>query len=108
MANWSRNKVDSSIINSGKEYEIGDRVSIEQLNSMVNAGLYAQDFAEALADSPDITEVNNVGTPSVEIINNGQYKKFKFSNLKGEKGDVGAVFTYDSNTKTLNIITQGE
>lgn len=89
MASWTRDKVDSEDINFGNQYEKGDRISREQLNAMVNSGLYAQDFAEHLADTPDTSEANNIGTPSVEIINNGAYKKFKFSNLKGEKGDRG-------------------
>lgn len=93
MAEWSRNKVDSSILNDGNEYTVDSQLSLEALNGMVNAGLYAQDFAEALADSADTSEANVVGTPSVSFIDytkNGKtYKKFKFSNLKGATGDKG-------------------
>lgn len=56
-----------------------------------------QDFVNHLVDTPDTTEADNVGTPSVEFVNNVingvTYKKFKFSNLKGAqgvKGDTGA------------------
>ncbi|NCD00210.1 MAG: hypothetical protein EOL95_10995, partial [Bacteroidia bacterium] len=91
MATWSRDKVDSSTINSGNEYELQDRVSREQLNSMVNSGLYSQDFAEHLSDTPDTTNAGVVGTPNVELIDNvvggKTYKKFKFSNLKGLTGN---------------------
>ena len=110
MATWSRNKVDSSTINNGNEYTIDSQVSLEQLNAMVNAGLYSQDFAEALAEGADTSEAGTVGTPSVSFIDyvkDGKtYKKFKFSNLKGEKGDIGARFEYDESTKILNIITE--
>lgn len=118
MATWSRNKVDSSTLNRGNEYEKGDRVSREQLNAIVNAGLYAQDFAEALSDSPDTTEANIVGVPSVETVDyekNGKtYKKFKFSNLKGEQGIQGEkglpqlVWSYPSMTgaESLSVGTR--
>lgn len=96
MANaWNRNKVDSSTINNGNEYEKGDRVSRQNLNAMVNAGLYAQDFAEKLVTNIDTSEIGNVGTPSIVLVDgdgattNKPYKKFKFSNLKGDKGETG-------------------
>ena len=112
MGKWTREKVDSENLNGGNQYEAKDRLSREQLNAMVNSGLYAQDFAEHLADTPDTSDANNVGTPTVELINNGAYKKFKFSNLKGDKGDKGdkgesgVRFEYDPETKILNIITE--
>ena len=89
MGKWTREKVNSENLNGGNQYEAKDRLSREQLNAIVNSGLYAQDFVEHLADTPDTSEANNVGVPSVELISNGSYKKFKFSNLKGEKGDKG-------------------
>lgn len=93
MAEWSREKVNPSDLNNGNEWEQGDRVAREELNAMVNAGLYAQDFAEHLADTPDTSDAGSIGTPSVTLIDNVvngiTYKKFKFSNLKGEKGDKG-------------------
>lgn len=93
MAEWSRSKVNSSDLNNGNEWEQGDRVARQELNAMVNAGLYTQDFAEHLADTPDTSDAGSIGTPSVTLIDNVvngiTYKKFKFSNLKGEKGDKG-------------------
>lgn len=118
MGKWSRDKVNSENVNNGNEYQAKDRLAREQLNAMVNGVLYAQDFAEHLADTPDLSEANNVGTPSVEIIDNGKFKKFKFKNIKGETGSqgpqgpqgpqgiAGVRFEYDSTTKTLNIITE--
>lgn len=96
MASWSRNKVDASNLNSGNEYSANDQVAREELNAMVNAGLYAQDFAERLADTPDTSDAGTVGTPTVTIVDNivggKTYKKFKFSNLKGERGGTGALY----------------
>ena len=95
MAEWSKNKINSSQLNNGNEWTKDDQVAIEELNAMVNAGLYAQDFAEKLVTDIDTQEVANVGTPSVTLIDgdgatpNKPYKKFKFANLKGEKGDKG-------------------
>lgn len=110
MANWSKNKVLPEDINRNNEFTRNDDLAIDELNAMVNNSFYAVDFVEAMSDSPDISEIDGDGTPSVEIIDNVKngktYKKFKFRNLKGEKGDVGAIFSYDSETKTLNIITE--
>lgn len=131
MAEWSRNKVNSSDLNNGNEFNSNDRVARQELNAIVNAGLYAQDFAEHLADTPDTSEVNNVGTPSVSFVDSPSattdkpYKRFKFANLKGAQGvgvtDVSSgtattsgdmtttpiTFTFsDTTTKTVNISAQ--
>lgn len=62
-------------------------------------------FVNALTDPPDLSEVANIGTPSVSFIANGEYKKFKFSNLKGETGasisDIN--FVYSSETSAERI-----
>lgn len=85
MANWSRDKVDASNLNNGQEYTIDSDVSVEQLNSMVNSGLYSQDFVEALADTPVVENDDTGASPSVELVDNIKngktYKKFKFKNL---------------------------
>lgn len=116
MGKWSRNKINPENLNSGNEYTMNDRVSVQQLNAIINSGLYSQDFVENLSATPDVSDANNVGNPSVELIDNVingiPYKKFKFNNLKGErgekgeKGDAGVTFEYDSETKILNIITE--
>lgn len=110
MASWSRNKVDSATINNGNEYEKGDRVSRQNLNAMVNSGLYAQDFAEKLVTNIDTSEIGNVGTPSIVLVDgdgattNKPYKKFKFSNLKGDIGATGNGITNINKTSTSGLV----
>lgn len=89
MAEWSKEKADSASINGGRAFTTDDNLTVTELNSMVNNSFYAVDFAEAMADAPDISEIDGTGTPSVSFVDNGKFKKLKFSNLKGSKGDVG-------------------
>lgn len=93
MAEWSRNKVDSTQLNNGNEFDNNSDLALDEINAVVNSGLYSQDFAEHLADTPDTSEAGNIGTPTVSlvdnIVGNKTFKKFKFSNLKGTKGDKG-------------------
>ena len=89
MANWNKKKVDPSLINGGKEFTSDDDLAVNELNAMVNNSFYGVDFVEAMADAPDISEIAGDGTPSVSLVPNGEFMKFKFSNLKGEKGEQG-------------------
>lgn len=95
MAEWDRNKVSPSEINNGKQFTTDDDLTVEELNAMVNNSFYGVDFAENMADQPDISEINSSGSPEVSIIDNVKngitYKKFKFKNLKGEKGADGTI-----------------
>lgn len=104
MGLWSKKKVDPLDLNKGYEWTKDDQVAVEELNAMTNCSLYAQDFVEKLVTNIDVSEVNNIGTPNVSIIDGDDatsdkpYKKFKFSNLKGEKGDIGAAAPVVQNT----------
>lgn len=49
---WSRQKVNSQNLNNGQEYTTDSQVSIEQLNAMVNSGLYSQDIVDGLKAQP--------------------------------------------------------
>lgn len=108
MAKWTRKKIDSNNINNGNEYSMNDVVALEELNGMVNSGLYAQDFAEKLTETPDTSEAGNVGTPSVSFVDaegsttDKPYKKFKFSNLKGESGKDGKSAGFGTPTATVD------
>ena len=46
MANWSKNKVDSSVLNGGQEYTKDNNVSLDQLNAITNNSFYAVDKAD--------------------------------------------------------------
>ena len=90
MANWSKNKTLPANVNNGNEFLPTDGVYSGDMNAAFNNAFYAVDYATALADTPDTSEVGNVGTPSVSLIDNVKdgkaYKKFKFVDFKGEKG----------------------
>jgi hypothetical protein len=95
MAIWNRNKVPPANLNAGQQYTAEDWTSEQTFNAANNNAFYAVDYAEALGDTPDTSEVGNIGTPTVTLIDNVKiidgvsktFKKFKFSNLKGEQGD---------------------
>lgn len=125
MAAFEPKQIVLSDINNGQKYNNGDGVDAAAVNSAIEASAWAQNtstqanststqalnYANALTDPPDLTDVANVGTPSVSFVDNGSYKKFKFSNLKGQtgdKGDTGASikdvdFIYNSETSTETI-----
>lgn len=94
---WSRDRVDSSNINNGNEYQKGDRVSRQQLNAMVNAGLYSQDFVEALTETPVVNNEEVNANPTVNLIpyekNGKEFYKFEFNNIKGKTGETGPAGT---------------
>lgn len=106
MGLWSKKKVDPLDLNKGYEWTKDDQVAVEELNAMTNCSLYAQDFVEKLVTNIDVSEAGVVGTPSVTLVDGDgategkPYKKFKFANLKGEKGDTGGVAPVVQNTGT--------
>jgi hypothetical protein len=71
----------------------------------VNTANNALAWAQALTAEPDLTEAGNVGTPSVSFVDNGEYKKFKFSNLKGATGasikDIDFIYQSETSTETV-------
>lgn len=118
MANWDGKNTPKNNVNNNNQFEPNDAVVANDINACFNNSFFAADFATHLADTPDTTEVRNVGTPSVQIVNGAtatandgstiQYKKFKFSNLKGEKGDTGAAATINNSASNkLNFNLSG-
>ncbi len=84
---------DVNITDTGEYY---DSTDVEGVLQEVGSELASiASHIEALADAPDNTEVGNIGTPAVTLIDNVKtidgvektFKKFKFANLKGDKGD---------------------
>lgn len=108
MAALTPKKLDLTQINNGQEYNDGDGVGASSVNAAVESAAWAQNYAESLTAAPDLTEAGNVGSPTVSFVDNGNYKKFKFSNLKGETGDTGKSikdvdFIYNSETTTETV-----
>ncbi len=116
MAIWNRNKVPPANLNAGQQYTAEDWTSEQTFNAANNNAFYAVDYAEALGDTPDTSQVGNIGTPTVTLIDNVKtidgvektFKKFKFANLKGEKGDDGndANVVQEFGTSTVDAISQ--
>lgn len=91
MAEFEKKKHAQDEFNKGNKYVANDGVQPATINNLVENSLYTEAFAESLASTPDTTNVAQVGTPSVELVDNPAAgitgaKKFKFSNLKGEQG----------------------
>lgn len=77
---------------TGNKYVDNDGVQPDSINYTIENSEYAVKYSEALANQPDISEVSTEGTPSVTMVDNPDAgidgaKKFKFSHLKGDKGN---------------------
>lgn len=86
MANFTPKKIDTSTINSGQEYAIGDLVAPSAINSPIESGLYTEIIADGLTQAPDISQIAGGGTPTVEFVdgatvNGVKTKKFAFKNI---------------------------
>lgn len=91
MAEFEKKKHAQDEFNKGNKYVANDGVQPATINNLVENSLYTEAFAESLAATPDTSRVAQVGTPTVELVDNPAAgitgaKKFKFSNLKGEQG----------------------
>lgn len=93
MGQWQKQKVDASTINSGNRYEAGSQLSVQAVNSLVESGLYTQEFVSMLAsNTPQVVNSDNGANASVALIDDGNgYKRFVFYNIKGATGPQGEV-----------------
>lgn len=91
MANLTSTKHSLSDFNDGVKYVSGDGIQPDTINNTIENSQYAVDYATALGtNTPDVSDANNVGVPSVTILNSGTNNPtFKFSNLKGNTGNTG-------------------
>lgn len=110
-ANSADSKSDTAISTANNAISTANTASTNANNAVQTAN-DTETFVEHLVDTPDISEAGNVGTPSVEFVNNVvdgiTYKKFKFSNLKGDTGDKGEKGdTGAPNTLTIGTVTTG-
>lgn len=75
-------KFDINSINGGNRYGL-EGIQPEAVNAPIEAAAYAQALA---TNQPNIENINGDGTPSVSIEEFDGTPRFKFQNLKGEKG----------------------
>ena len=75
-------KFDINSINGGNRYGL-EGIQPEAVNAPIEAAAYAQALA---TNQPNIENAGLVGTPSVSIEEVDGLPRFKFQNLKGEKG----------------------
>lgn len=96
MAKWSGKKVDPNSINRGEEYKEKDRLSIESLNAIVNASLYAQDVVEKV-ESFDPTALG-------EFVENEFQKSKNLLALKNfTMTHAGVTITFDEETQIITF-----
>lgn len=112
MANFTPKKIDTSTINSGQEYAVGDMVAPSAINSPIESGLYTEIIADGLTQAPDISQIAGNGTPAVEFVdgttvNGVKTKKFAFKNLVGgfitSDDTVKSVVDYGDTSKNIKI-----
>lgn len=86
MADFIPNKKETTDFNKGVQYQNGDGVQAQTINNLIESQLYTQSLA---TNTPNSSEANNVGTPSVEIEVVDGTPRLVFKNLKGEQGIQG-------------------
>ena len=69
--------------NGGTKYKNGDGLHADTVNNVIESLLWSQSIA---TNQPNIENINGDGTPSVSIEEFDGTPRFKFQNLKGEKG----------------------
>ena len=117
MAEFEKKHHGSSEFNRGNKYVANDGVQPATINNAVENSLYDYAFLQALTETPDVSEANSTGTPSVTLIDNpgtaqgiSGAKKFKFSHLKGATGatpnfSIGTITAGTSATDASVTIT---
>lgn len=117
MAEFEKKHHGSSEFNQGNKYVANDGVQPATINNAVENSLYDYAFLQALTETPDVSEANSTGTPSVTLIDNpgtsqgiSGAKKFKFSHLKGATGatpnfSIGTITSGTSATDASVTIT---
>lgn len=71
-----------AILTENPNFVDGDAITADIINDVIDTAINAN----KLTQSPDTSNIGNVGNPTVTITSDG---RFKFSNLKGEKGEQG-------------------
>lgn len=87
MAKFEPKRFDISQINGGNKFNIGDGVTAEAINAPIESAAFSQSLA---TNSPNISEIDTEGTPSVSIeyMADGS-PRFVFEHLRGKTGNSG-------------------
>ena len=88
MADLTPKKINLSSINGGREFQNGDGIYPNAVNSVIEGTAYFQTVVDHLVDTPDNSDIDGVGTPDVSFVSSTTADgvtiyKFKFSNLSG-------------------------
>ena len=94
MAEWSKNKVEPSAINGGKEFVKGDNLAVNELNAIANNSFFASERAES-AEQKVNSFVEEKGKTAVTIEGEVQSKW-------------SADFIEKEKSKSLNLWTYGD
>ena len=108
MGAWTKNKVDSSLINGGQEYTRDSNPSLEQLNAITNNSFYAVDRADealvkansAFENNGTVVKVANSAVTGLDFDSDPQTQ----INEKANQSDLNTTNT-QVNTNTTNIAT---
>jgi hypothetical protein len=106
MAQFIPKKIVLSEINGGNQYNASDGISSNAINDPIQAAAFVQSLAE---NQPDVSEVGEIGDPSVEIVYGSDgTPKFKFSRLKGEPYSLTQADKELIVSEVLNSMTAAE
>lgn len=89
MAEWTKNKVNASDVNSGNQFNAGDGVRNTDINKMFESGLYSQDVVENIGIGTVTTGASGSSASASVTYNSSGYPRLNLTLPKGDKGDKG-------------------
>ena len=113
MGAWTKNKVDSSVLNGGQEYTKDSNVSLEQLNAITNNSFYAVDRADealvkansAFENNGTVVKVANSAVTGLDFDSDPQTQ----INEKATQNDLNTTNSQvDTNTRDITSLTNNK
>lgn len=94
MANWDGTKpISTNTLNGGNQYTTDSQLSVQALNSIVESGLFSQNFVRNLRFVVTDTGADEYPNgPVVELVpqaSNTNYIVIRINGIKGKTGDKG-------------------
>ena len=89
MAEWTKNKVNASDVNSGNQFNAGDGVRNTDINKIFESGLYSQDVVENIGIGTVTTGSSGSSASASVTYNASGYPRLNLTLPKGDKGDKG-------------------